>query len=410
MPVTFKQATLPNGLQIVGEVDSSAHTAAIGFFVKTGARDEASELMGVSHFLEHMMFKGTESRTAEDVDREFDAIGADHNAYTTAEMTAFYAHTLPEHLPTAEEVLSDIMRPSVRQQDFDDEKKVILEEIAMYRDQPFWVLFEEALERYYGAHPLSHRVLGTDQTVSDMKRDQMLDYFTHRYSADNTAVALAGRLDFDQVVERLGEHCGHWNTTDTARKQHPTSSPSEEFTLTSATAQMRYTIMVSPGPPVSDERRYAASMLLQVLGEGDGSRLHWALIETGLAEEAQAQYHGRDGLGELLVFSSCSPANGDEVEAIVRREVTELADSLTEDDLERVRSKVATGATLQGELPAGRMRRLGRLWTYLGEYRSLDDELARINEVTLDDLREIAAEFPMDRPMIGRLVPESGSS
>ena len=130
MALEFKQAELDNGLSIIAEVDPSAHTAAMGFFVKTGARDETAGLMGVSHYLEHMMFKGTQTRSAADVDLDFDNIGAHHNAFTTSEMTAFYAHCLPEHLPRAEEVLSDILRPALREQDFEDEKKVILQSLS----------------------------------------------------------------------------------------------------------------------------------------------------------------------------------------------------------------------------------------------------------------------------------------
>jgi predicted Zn-dependent peptidase len=192
MAIRFQKAVLDNGLTVVGEVDPAAHTAAVGFFVKTGARDEDGAAMGVSHFLEHMMFKGSEGRTAEAVDLDFDRIGAEHNAFTTSEVTAFYASCLPEHLPRAEEILSDIMRPALRPDDFDDEKPVILEEIAMYRDQPFWVLYERAMEEYYRTHPLSHRVLGTAETVSALTRDQMAAYLADRYSADNTVVALAG--------------------------------------------------------------------------------------------------------------------------------------------------------------------------------------------------------------------------
>jgi predicted Zn-dependent peptidase len=174
MTVTFRQAKLSNGLQVLAECNPDAHTSALGFFVKTGARDEPASLMGVSHFLEHMMFKGTERRSAEDVNRDFDRMGASHNAFTTAEMTAFHAHVLPENTNGALDVLCDIMRPALREKDFDEEKGVILEEIAMYDDNPFWVLWEHANERYFGSHPLGHRVLGTRETVKAMQRDCML--------------------------------------------------------------------------------------------------------------------------------------------------------------------------------------------------------------------------------------------
>jgi predicted Zn-dependent peptidase len=407
MPTTFKQHVLDNGLQILAEVDPSAHTAAIGFFVKTGARDEAGAAMGVSHYLEHMMFKGTETRTALDVDRDFDTIGAVHNAFTTAELTAFWSHCLPERLPEAETILSDILRPSLRTDDFDDEKSVILEEIAMYADHPFWVLYERTMEAYYGVHPLSHRVLGTPETITALQRDDMAEYFEDRYSADNTVVALAGKVDMDEMVARLTEHCGHWQRTNTARDYPDIRIEPGDFTIASATANRHYVLMMSPGPDLEDDRRYAADMLAQILGDSDGSRLYWALIETGLAEDAQSQYDGRDGTGEYLVYCSCSPEDADRVETVVRSELDGLVASLTEDDLVRVRSKVATGATLHGELPAGRMRRLGQVWTYTGVYRSLEEELDRINAVSLDDLRSVAAELPIAPTVVGRLTPET---
>lgn len=405
MTIEFKQATLPNGLNVIAEVDPGAHTTAIGFFVKTGSRDEDPDLMGVSHYLEHMMFKGTENRTAAEVDEHFDDIGADHNAFTTSEMTAFFAHCLPEHLDRAEEILADILRPALRPDDFDAEKSVILEEIAMYRDYPFWALYEEAIEVYYGEHPLSHRVLGTDESVGGLTQPQMLAYFNDRYSADNTTVAFAGRLDFDATVARLAERCGHWQRTGTQRAYPQAAPKPAEFTTRSDKVNRHYIIMACPAPDANDVRRYAAAMLAQILGEADGSRLYWALIETGLAEEAQAHFDARDGVGDYMVYASCSPEDGEEVERVLNQQMDELAGSLTDDDLLRVRSKVATSVTLAGELPAGRMRRLGQLWTYQGEYRTLEQELERINAVTLDELREVHEAFPIKPLVTGRLTP-----
>ncbi len=406
MPVTFHHHKLANGLDIVAEIDPAAHTSAIGFHVKTGARDEAPSLMGVSHFLEHMMFKGTDTRSAADVDRDFDDIGANHNAFTTSEMTAFWAHCLPEHLPRATEVLADILRPAIRQRDFDDEKSVILEEIAMYEDQPFWVLYEQAMEAYYRAHPLSHRVLGTRDTIRAMTRDQMQVYFDDRYSADNTTVALAGRLDFEEAVAQIGSLCSAWPTTDTARRFPEPDYGREDFTLTSDTVNRHYCLRLTPAPPLDDDRRYAASILSLILGDAEGSRLYWALVETGLADEARAQYDGQDGVGTYLVYFTCPPNRSDEVLRVVEEQIVGLIDSVTDDDLERVRSKVLTGATLQGELPAGRMHRLGRMWTYTRRYRSLDEELHFINAVTLDDLRALWKAYPFEPALTGHLRPK----
>jgi predicted Zn-dependent peptidase len=410
MPITNHHATLPNGLQVIAETDPEAHTAALGFFTNTGARDEDPAIMGVSHFLEHMMFKGTERRTATDVDREFDDIGANHNAFTTSELTAFYAHCLPEHLPAAEDILADIMRPSIRQEDFDSEKRVILEEIAMYRDVPYWELYERAMESYYGSHRLAHRVLGTDDTVGDMPRQAMVEYFTERYSADNIVVAYAGNLDFDDTLTRLEQRCGHWNTSHTQRTYDALSPRPVEFTMTPDNVHHHYLLMLSPAPPIADDRRYAAAIAASILGDTEGSRLYWALLETGLADEAQAAYAGRDGCGEFMCYASCTPEYAAQVEDIVRTETATLPDALTEDDLVRVRSKMATAVTLAGEAPAGRMRRLGQMWTYHGRYRSLEDELAAINTVSLGDLRDLLSEYPMQPLVTGRLSPDGAVS
>ena len=405
MPVQFHHTTLANGLTIIAEIDPSAHTSALGFFTNTGARDEDPSLMGVSHFLEHMMFKGTETRSATDVDREFDDIGANHNAFTTSELTAFWAHSLPEHLATAEDILADIMRPSIRQADFDDEKKVILEEIAMYRDVPYWELYERVMEMYYGSHRLSHRVLGTDQTVGDMPRDGMLDYFTQRYSADNIVLAYAGQLDFDATVARIEQRCGHWNTSHTQRTYDVHQLTPHDFTMTPDNVHLHYLLMLCPAPHVTDDQRYAAAIAASILGDTEGSRLYWALLETGLADEAQAAYAGRDQTGEFMLYASCLPEQAQQVEDIILDEIRKLPDSLEEDDLVRLRNKMATAVTLAGEAPAGRMRRLGQMWSYHGQYRSLEEELEKINAVTLTDLKQLLADYPLQPVVTGRLTP-----
>jgi predicted Zn-dependent peptidase len=163
---------------------------------------------------------------------------------------------------------------------------------------------------------------------------------------------------------------------------------------------------MAAAPSAQDERRYAAAMLAQVLGMPDNSRLHWALVETGIADEAQAAHDAHDNVGEFYIFCSCDPENADECWSIVEREIAALADSLTEDDLMRLRNKLATAATLGGERPHDRMHRIGRLWTLLGEYRTLEEELERINAVTLDDLRAVARDFPMSQMTFGRLLPK----
>jgi predicted Zn-dependent peptidase len=407
MAVTYRETTLDNGLRIVAEIDDDAHTAAAGFFVKTGARDEAASYMGVSHYLEHMMFKGTERRNADDVNREFDEIGANYNAYTASEMTAFYAHVLPEYLERGVDLLADIMRPTLRVEDFETERGVILEEIAMYKDQPFSVAYEEVMEKYYGDHPMSYRVLGTDETIKALTRDQMKAYFEDRYSADNTVVALAGQIDFEAMTEKIRTMCGHWQRTGADRTNGEAPRHPGMHVKIDPKLNRTYAIGLAPAPAAQDPRRYAAAMLSRVLGESEGSRLYWALVETGLAEAAEVAYESHDGMGDFLFFTVTTPERTEQAWRTIDEESSRLIDSLEEDDLTRLRNRMLTSVTVQGERPAGRMQRLGRRMTYFDDYRSLEEELEQINAVTLDDLRAVYEAYPLKPQTIMKLAPRA---
>ena len=406
MTVSFQHATLDNGLTIIAETDPDAHSSAVGFFVRTGARDEDSPVMGVSHFLEHMMFKGTDKRSAEDINRGFDELGARNNAYTSSEITCFYAQIIPDKAPACLELLADMMRPALRQADFDVEKGVILEEIAMYKDQPFWVLYERLAEEHYAGHPLGHRVLGTDETITDLTRDQMQAYFDDRYSADNTILAAAGNLDFDALVAEASTLCGPWQRTGTTRKHGNPGATGKRLELTDDSVARGYLLAMAPGPAADDPRRYAATLAAQLLGGPDNSRLHWALVETGLAEEAQAAFAPSDKAGLFYLFAAADPDSIDRVRDTMLAEAESLVANVTDDDLARLRSRFATSMTIGGERPYDRMQRIGRQWAYLGEHTPLEVELERINAVTLGDVAEVLEAFPIHvSPTLGTLKP-----
>ncbi|MGV6815445.1 MAG: M16 family metallopeptidase [Phycisphaerales bacterium] len=407
MSIEFKHAVLDSGLTIIAETDPQAHSSAAGFFVKAGARDEDSKTMGVSHYLEHMMFKGTDELSAEAINQGFDDLGASNNAYTSREMTCFYAHVIPEYIDRATELLAKMMRPALRNDDFDTEKNVILEEIAMYQDNPFWVLYEEAIARHYGQHTLGHRVLGTNETVSNLSRDQMAAYFHQRYSADKTVVALAGKVDFDHAVGQIDSLCKSWQQSVGDRDTTVPSITPSSFVLKDERVNRGYLIGVAQAPASNDDQRYAAALLAQILGGADNSKLHWALIETGLAEEAQVGYDGLDGTGDYYIYASGDQEKLDEIWEVISKEIKSLPDSLCEEDLAGLRSKMATAATIGSERPSDRMQRLGRLWTMTGQYLPLEDELAKIEAVTIEDLKALCVEYPLDRCTLGKLVPEA---
>src|SRR6476661_1524582 len=220
----FRQHTLDNGLEIIAETSPDAYSAAYGFFVRTGARDETNEISGVSHFLEHMVFKGSANRTAAEVNRDLDDLSASSNAYTSEEQTVYYATTLPEDQEPIVELLADMMRPALRQDDFDTEKQVILEEIAKYDDQPPYGAHEKCMAAFFGEHPLGKSILGTPASVGGLARDQMLGYFEQRYSPKNMVLAAAGNVDFDSLILQAQNYCGRWHLVD-APRQTPTAKP-----------------------------------------------------------------------------------------------------------------------------------------------------------------------------------------
>ncbi len=405
MPVDFHHTTLDNGLTIIAEVNPEAHTSAAGFFINVGTRDESADIMGVSHFLEHMMFKGTARRTAEEVNRDFDAIGANYNAFTSQELTAYFAHVLPEHLNSAIDILADIMRPTLRGEDFEMEKNVILEEIGMYQDRPFWVIHERSMQRYFGEHPLGYRVLGTDRTINQLQRDAMADYFAHRYSPDNMVVALAGAFEFDACVEQLGAMCGDWAATGARREHgdaqpHPCDESHEDAKLTN-----HYVTAVTPAPDRADERRYAAYALAHVLGDAEGSRLYWKLVDTALADEADLSFQPFDRTGTFMAFASCAPRHAAAVEAGLFEVLDTAGEGLTDAEVERAKNKLAVDLTLQHERPAGRMIALGGHWLCTGEYRTLGQELDHLMAVGADDLRALVEQFPFSRRAVVRCSP-----
>src|SRR5258708_10216236 len=203
----FHHAILDNGLQVIAELNDQARSVASGFFVKTGSRDESAEVAGVSHFLEHMVFKGTPRRDALAVNRDFDRVGAKHNAQTSEEDTLYHVTCLPEYLPQAFDVLSDILRPTLRADDFETEKQVIIEESRMYLDNPMSVAYDAAKAAHFGPHPLGQSILGTVASIAGLRVGQMRDYYADRCGASNIVLAFAGKTDWDRLVSLAEAHC-----------------------------------------------------------------------------------------------------------------------------------------------------------------------------------------------------------
>ena len=406
MPLTFHHHQLPNGLDIVAEVNPDSHSFAAGLFVKTGARDEDPKIVGVSHFLEHMMFKGSSKYGWEDVNRIFDEMGARYNAFTTQEMTAYYANVLPEFTERTIEHLSHLLRPALRDADFDTEKKVILEEIAMYLDDPGHRIYERLMEAHFGHHPLSLSVLGSAQSITDLKRDEMADYFVKRYGPGNMVLSVTGRLDFDEVVKLAARYCESWERVSAPRDQPQPMYVAQKHTMTDAKLNRQYTMGMTPGPSAQDDRRFAARVLADVIGDSEGSRLYWALVDNAIAEDADFGFYPHDGCGSFYVSLVTDPDRTEQALDIALKELAKVSTDLNDDEVERAKNKIASQLVLQGEVPIGRMRSIGSQWLYNNQYRSLDQDMATLLSVTPESLKQLLDEFPFDPMTLVTLGPK----
>jgi predicted Zn-dependent peptidase len=392
----FREHVLPNGLEVVAECNAEARSTALGFFVKTGARDETDDVAGVSHFLEHMAFKGTPTRSADDVNREFDEMGAHYNAFTNEEHTVYHAAVLPEYLRPALGLLSDILRPSLRDHDFNTEKKVIIEEIRMYADQPPFGADDHVRAAHFGRHPLGHSVLGTVQSITDLKVEAMREYFRRRYSPGNIALVAAGQVDFDELVAAAGECCGDWAPFDTAREVQRAAPHASFECLVRPSATQEYVLQLANGPGATDDDRFAAKLLATVLGDDSGSRLFWELVDPGLVENASLGHCDYEGSGLYMTYLSCDPEltaeNLGRVLEIYRRVE---AEGVTAAELDQAKNKINSRVVLSSERPRGRLFNLGANWTYRREYRSVKDDLDAVDAVTLEQLTAVLAKYPL---------------
>ncbi|MDX2004777.1 MAG: pitrilysin family protein [Meiothermus sp.] len=404
--VEFKQVRLENGLTVVAEVNPEAKSAALGYFVKTGSRDETPEVAGVSHFLEHMLFKGTDRLDGLEVNLLFDDLGANYNAYTSEESTVYYGAVLPEFAPQLLELWTALMRPALRPEDFETEKSVILEEIEMYLDRPSSMLFDWAKEKFFGAHPLGNSVLGTEDSITALSLEQMRDYQARRYAPSNLVLALAGRVDWEATLSQLQALTADWRDYPVSRSYPELRPLSGEHRQPYAQATQVYMALLAEGVSAQNPRRYAASLLMSILGEEDNSRLHWALADRGLVESVSAGADDSDGAGLFYVYAQTDPANEAEVKRIIREELDRLeAHGVTQAELDRAKNRLATALVFAGETPMQRLMSLGNSYLYRQSYEPLSETAAKVAAVGLEEVNALLADRPFSRSFLYSLVP-----
>ncbi len=394
----FRKHVLDNGLQIIAECNPDARSISIGYFVRTGARDETDEVAGVSHFLEHMMFKGTPTRTAEQVNLEFDQLGADYNAFTSEEQTVYYAAVLPEYQSRTVELLSDMLRPSLRSEDFDTEKKVIVEEIRMYLDQPPYGADDIVRALHYGSHPLSRSVLGTVESIENLPVEAMRSYFERRYSPSNIILAAAGKIDFDALVADAQKYCGQWKTLPAPRETPPSKGGNQFQCVHKPQSTQEYVIQLADGPSATDADRYAAKILAVILGDDSGSRFFWELIDPGHVESASLSHHDGQGAGSFVCYMACDPEfAADNLKRLADIYARVEAEGISETELAQAKSKLNSRVVLSGERPRGRLFNIGRNWQDRREYRTIQDDLAAVDKMTTADLAAVLKKYPLSK-------------
>jgi predicted Zn-dependent peptidase len=397
-----RRTVLPGGLRVVTEAMPGVRSASVGVWVGVGSRDESPHLAGASHFLEHLLFKGTPSRSAMDISVALDAVGGEFNAFTAKEYTCFHARVLDEDLPLAIDVLGDMITAStITPHDVEAERDVILDEIAMHDDDPDDVVHNLFASQAYGDSPLGRPIAGTETSIKEMSREQVWRFYKRHYTAPHMVVAIAGNLDHATCVRRVKKAFSRNGFLDDAAAQpaEPRRGKVRRGVAGSASAKRPFEqvnlVLGVNGVPRGDERRFALGVLNTALGGGTSSRLFQEVREKrGLAYSvfSFASHHADAGLVGVSV--GCLPAKLDEVLAVVRSELARVAaDGLTDEELQRGKGQLRGGLVLGLEDSGSRMSRLGKAELVYDELLSIDEVVRRIEAVTLDDVSVLAREL-----------------
>ena len=397
----MKKTVLPSGLRIVTEEVNTVRSASVGIWVNVGSRDETASVAGASHFLEHLLFKGTKTRTAMEISSSIEAVGGEMNAFTSKEYTCFYARVIDTDLKLAVDVIADAITSSlVAAADVESERSVVLEEIAMRDDDPSDLIHDLFMETYYGDNLLGRPILGTIESIKAMSRNAVFNYYKKKYLPRDLVVAVAGNVKHKQVVElveRAMSRDGFLDVENTSPnlRQSPTIKAvgAGRVGLMYRKTEQSHLLMGVDGVSRSDDRRFALSILSSALGGGMSSRLFQEIREKrGLAYSTYSYVQQFAGSGSLSFYAGCAPSKTEEVVKIIRDISHEVAQKgLTDEEISRAKGAVSGALVLSQEDSGSRMSRIGKSELVYGEVMSFDEILKRIAMVTPQDIREIAS-------------------
>ncbi len=404
----LRRTEFASGLRVVTERMPGVRSVALGFWVLAGSRDERPRISGASHFLEHLLFKGTRRRSARDIAEAFDAVGGDLNAFTAKEYTCFYARVLDRDLPMAVDHLCDMLEHSLlRPEDVESERRVILEEIHMHEDTPDELIHDVFNEALWPGHPLGRPVLGTRASVQAATRERIRRFYRRHYVPGNLVVVATGSVDHDRLLELLeasmavgsvrtdGEPTG-WNLRAAGRAP----GPSGRTVVVRRKTEQAHIVLGTNGLARTDPDRFAFGIVNGAVGGGMSSRLFQRIREErGLAYSVYSYHTMYTEAGVFAAYAGTTPGRAPDVIALMRAELEDVAaGGLTEEEFERAKGHVKGSLVLSLEDPASRMSRLGKSEISHGEILTVSQVLRRIEDVTLDDARR-AAKRVLSQPL-----------
>jgi predicted Zn-dependent peptidase len=417
--MSVKRSVHSSGLRIVTEEVPSVRSAAVGIWVNVGSRDEAPATAGASHFLEHLLFKGTTSRTALEISSSIESVGGEMNAFTSKEYTCFYARVIDTDLPMAIDVVSDLITSSiVTALDVDAERKVVLEEIAMRDDDPSDLVHDLFSDTYYGDTQIGRPILGTVESIKGMSRNTVFNYYKKKYLPQDLVVAVAGNIKHKRVVAMVEQALSRDNFLEVMaapviRPNIPIKNTKQQSVgLLYKKSEQAHMFYGMEGVARADDRRFAMGVLSAALGGGMSSRLFQEIREKrGLAYSVYAYAQQFAGSGVLGFYAGCNPTKAIEVVEIIRSVLSDVADNgMTHEEIERAKGAVRGSLVLSQEDTGSRMSRIGKNEIVYGQVMDFDDILKAISRVSAQDIHEIASEFLVKTPTLALVGPFKNES
>jgi predicted Zn-dependent peptidase len=392
----IETTVLPNGLRVITERMPHVRSVSVGFWIDSGSRCETHEQNGLSHFIEHMLFKGTKTRSAEDIARSVDSIGGNLDAFTSKELVCFNTKVLDEHLPLAFDVLADLLlNPLFREEDIEKEKGVILEEIKMDADNPDYLVHEIFSSNFWKDHPLGKPILGTRETVKRFDREMIHQFYSDVYSPHNLLITAAGNLHHRRLVELVTERFSDFSRNGAAMEQSKPSTHARIALRNKKELEQVHLCMGVPSYPVPHEDRFSCYVMNTLLGGGMSSRLFQNIRERqGLAYAVFSELNPYRDTGCLSIYAGTSVESAGKVVESILKEFRDLKENrIPPDEIRRAKDHLKGSLMLSLESTSSRMSNLARQEIYFKKFFTLDELGESIENVTEDDVQRIAREF-----------------